>query len=381
MAESRSTGSTKFMISVKVIFFFCAFLFYIFACTFAIPIAYSVYLLINKFNPRNQKFVSIVGKLWFLTTQSLLAIIIGCNVHVVYNPKLLTMAHKKSICISNHTTYIDWLVIWGALFELGRSNLIFVAKEGIRSIFFLSLGIKMLSFILLSRKIEKDRSKIQDACKHLKDKSEYTLVLFPEGTFITTKTKENDISFLKEQKERRKNQDPDKPCTLPENITDVSKKVIFPRVKGFSLLLEELKTQVSHFTNCTLYVRSPNPSIYPSEYYTLKRIFSGECPKLSFLLIFDYLPISPEAKKDPKAWIYKIFNEKDKSLLKLDQLSDEQISNYHIHEKSIQKKYNSLRLHPNIPALIFIFLGASSFAVLFFYAIYHGLYKLIHLLV
>ncbi|KAI5184553.1 lysocardiolipin and lysophospholipid acyltransferase [Nematocida homosporus] len=364
---------------LKASFFFLSLVFYLVMCTTLIPLVFLYHEILTWFNFDMRKFKVHVGKLWLVITHSLIAIAVGGNAQVIYDKRIAEKKDAKSILLSNHITYLDWIFIWSALLQLKKQNIRFVAKEGIGSIFFLGMGMRMLNFILLSREMKKDAPKIKEACELLNQEKQFSLVIFPEGTFIDKGTKQKDFTFLDEQQKRRLEKDPNCPPSLPDCVSAVHKKVIFPRVKGFKLFIDELHTHLDCIINCTLYIKSLDPTKYPAEYYTPEEICKGHRQKMPITLILDYLPFEKGIETNSNTWLHQNFQARDKLLQDLDNLTEAQIFNYHRTHTPVNSSYETLFLRSDPYSTIFLSSGALLVLSLLLFTLYFAGTKLLSL--
>ncbi|KAI5180662.1 hypothetical protein NEOKW01_0946 [Nematocida sp. AWRm80] len=444
---------------VRMVYFLFIFVFYIFFCLTLIPVAYYTGRILRGLGKREDRYKRVVGSIWLNFTHSLICILVGENTYVIYNKDIV---NRKGNCmiLSNHSTYMDWIYLWSMLLAMKKENIMFIVKKGVGSVYFLKMGMEMLDFVTLDRNMEKDKQKLVNACDYLRRKDSFSLILFPEGTFIDKYTKQKDIEYLsinkhlregtlpttpklgtpetrpkakpskREAKERKTklptrtidsldttapgtplteqstlttpnyNYDPttgNHQTKIPPHIKKVFQNVIFPRVKGFSLLVDELNTSIDYIINCTIFIRRPdsihssplnspsinttrtdvldtsvNPlvsspttlrniqkissNIYPSEYYTAKRMISGQCSKMNTFIFCEYIPTIKEVSKDKQEWLYNVFMEKDALLTELNNQSNEQIKEY-IHQKTL-KHHQILQLKPTLRYTLLLLAGS-----------------------
>ncbi|KAH9385645.1 lysocardiolipin and lysophospholipid acyltransferase [Nematocida major] len=351
----------------RTLYFSFALTFYLLACIFVIPVVYTIYGLFRIMGFKMEKYKSMVGKLWLRVTESLLCILIGDNTYIVYKEMDSREKMANSLIISNHTSYVDWIYLWSLLLNSGRDGISFIAKEAVGAFYPLKLGMDMLNFVLLSRKMEEDKKRLKTACAALQERESFNLVIFPEGTFIDKDTKERDISFLKKELKNRellKNMPKEEAeqknihTTVPNHITTVFEKVIFPRVKGFKLLLDELKDSIKYIIDCTIYLNMHNKhAVYPSEHFTLYNILLGRCSRMQALIVCENIELTPEIIENPEKWMYARFEQKDKMLKNL---RDE---NSEINRKCAdykQQGYTIKRIHPSLSVTILLSAGSLA---------------------
>lgn len=346
----------------RTVFFVCAIYFYAVACLVCISVVYSIYVLFRKMGFKMEGYKIAVGTFWAKVTQSLLCILMGDNTTIVYKNEE-EKDTENSLSISNHSTYLDWIYLWAFHIARKRKNVSFVAKAGVKDILFISLGIKMLNFVLLSRNMEQDKELLEKACADLKKKKGYNLVLFPEGTFIDPNTKAKDHEFYDKEmkkKEAYRNADDSERRHLEQPkpwIREPSKNVIFPRTKGFKCLLDHLNESISWIKNFTIfYDVEGGEKIYPSEKINIKNLLLGKCSLSRVLIICDHIKVTPDIDiiKNPEQGIFDIFKKKDKQL---EEISEKRESFPEIVEEYRSKGYICERLHPSIPITTFLTTG------------------------
>lgn len=94
--------------------------------------------------------------------------------------------HESDIVIANHQTLLDWIYIWAFMLPLGREgSLKIILKKSVGSIPVYGLAVKLVNFILLARRWEQDRRRLEDRLNNLPCEGiPFSLLLFPEGTTI-----------------------------------------------------------------------------------------------------------------------------------------------------------------------------------------------------
>ncbi|OAG32682.1 hypothetical protein NEIG_00746 [Nematocida sp. ERTm5] len=381
----------------RTVYFTFSCLFYLIACIVVIPIVYGVYQGLSFLGINMEGFKAAVGKLWLLVTQSLLCILIGDNTYVLHEPITADQLINNTLIISNHTSYVDWIYIWSLLLKTGKEGISFIAKEAVGAFYPLKLGMNMLNFVLLSRKMEEDRKRLKKACSVLHESNCYNLVIFPEGTFIDEQTKKRDIEFMDKELRNRQLLKELSPkeieernihTTIPYDINNVFQEVIFPRVKGIKFLLDELKPTLKNILDCTIYLNMKGANTtYPSDHFTIKNIILGRCSRMQALIICENIKFTNKIAEDSSNWIYNRFKKKDEllKLLKLQRNDKDNIDEI-CHEYK-QKGYSLTRIYPSVKVTVFLSAGAllvifSHIYILYFLTgfIYRGVtdcYKII----
>eukprot|EP00045_Choanoeca_perplexa_P019399 m.2754 g.2754 ORF g.2754 m.2754 type:complete len:366 (+) comp4017_c0_seq1:121-1218(+) len=131
---------------------------------------------------------------------------------------------ESSVCLSNHISDIDWLLGWWIADKfkvLGGTKC--VLKKELSYLPILGWSWWFLEYTYISRDWTKDRDHLHRSLAKLKD---YPLrfweVLYAEGTRQTPEKKQRSIKFCQ------------------DNNLPVFKHVMYPRVKGYVVVMEEL---------------------------------------------------------------------------------------------------------------------------------------------
>ncbi|KAI5132533.1 lysocardiolipin and lysophospholipid acyltransferase [Nematocida ausubeli] len=364
-----STGTLRNITSLfRTVYFSFACLFYLVMCIVIIPAVYVTYRALSCIGINMEKFKAIVGKLWLQVTQSLLCILIGDNTYILYKPLPEDQMMGNTLIISNHTSYVDWIYLWSLLLKTGRESISFIAKEAVGAFYPLRLGIDMLNFVLLTRKMEDDQMRLKKACSVLHKSNNYNLVIFPEGTFIDQDTKKKDEIFLKKELENRgllKTLSPEEieekkiHTTIPHSLNKVFQEVIFPRVKGFKILVDELKPTLKNIMDCTIYLNMHGSDMmYPSDHFTLTNIILGRCSRIQALIICENIKFDAKIAENSSEWIYNRFAKKDELLKQLKMQRARKDNMHDICTEYKQKGYTIKRLHPSLSVTILLSAGS-----------------------
>lgn len=276
--------------------FFCAAAFYFIVCMILSPAAYLLYLVLTGTGLKMDRYRNFLGKVWFYSTAAIICRLIGENITVHYDPRIL--ADAKQVVISNHCTYLDWIFLWAMFIQFGKKNIIFVVKKDVMRLWFLRGGMKMLNFIFLERKMDVDGEVINRSANFVKSLKSYLLILFPEGTFIDKATKEKSDRFFETRSKHKK---------LPLVVKEPTQTVLLPRITGFKAFCGEMEGEIDGIIDCTIAV-TPKKG-HPADYYTIARIFRGS-QKPEVTIICNYHKYSHKQMMED-TWLYKRFMEKD----------------------------------------------------------------------
>lgn len=227
----------------------------------------------NRFAEKSQS-------LWTFIILLVIKLFLVEKIRLHYNPKILS--YKKSILISNHVNSIDWFMIWISLLVLKKKKVIYSAKK---SLFLFGKAITVLlhsdsDFVFLKRQLNYDYITLVDACDKMKKMKEYTTVLFPEGTLLCHK--KTPIVNIRRCSSRN---------------VKTTKNVIFPKTKGFEILIDQLKGELDGIINCTLRY---------SNYLSFVNFLKGK--RTTVDIYIDALDI-PNSNYD--SWLVDKFLEKD----------------------------------------------------------------------
>ena len=201
---------------------------YLTACSCLFPFIFICSSISNRFAEKSQS-------LWTFVILLVIKLFLAKKIRLHYNPKMLS--YKKSILISNHVNSIDWFMIWISLLILKKKKVIYSAKK---SLFLFGKIVKKLlhtssDFVFLKRQLNYDYITLVDACNKMKNMKEYTTVLFPEGTLMCHK--KTPLVNIRRCSSRN---------------VKTTKNVIFPKTRGFEILIEQLRGELDGIINCTL---------------------------------------------------------------------------------------------------------------------------------
>ncbi|KAM0686738.1 hypothetical protein COBT_002033 [Conglomerata obtusa] len=183
---------------------------------------------------------------------------------------------ENVILISNHIGAIDFMAINEISKRKGMlKHAKYMIKESIKYVPILGY-IQFLGFVMLKRNYEKDVSEIKTWLNYFKNNNvPVWFVIYPEGTRFTQQKKIQSHDFCEKN-----------------NLIKLD-NVLYPRSKGFSLAVNELREYVKHIVDVTVYYENKSRNDVPT--------------LLSFLFTM------PKGKVYIKAKVYKIDEIKDSS--------------------------------------------------------------------
>lgn len=246
---------------------------YVVVCGCLFPFIFIGSSISNRFAEKSQS-------LWTFVILLFIKLFIVEKIRLHYNPKILS--YKKSIFISNHVNNIDWFMIWISLLVMKKKKVIYSAKN---SLFLFGTAVKRLlhtksDFVFLKRQLNYDYITLVDACNKMKNMKEYTTVLFPEGTLLCHK--KTPLVNIRRCSSRN---------------VKTTQNVIFPKTKGFEILIECLKGELNGIMNCTLKY---------SNFISFVNFVKGK--RITVDIFIDALEV-PESNYD--SWLVNKFLEKD----------------------------------------------------------------------
>ncbi|OIR59146.1 MAG: 1-acylglycerol-3-phosphate acyltransferase [Amphiamblys sp. WSBS2006] len=93
------------------------------------------------------------------------------------------------VVISNHQLQTDWIYLYRVFLWLGREETVkIVAKQALRRIPVIGLGMRMFGFVFLERDWRAEKDKYTRRIEELAEKEDFSLLIFPEGTIRTADT-------------------------------------------------------------------------------------------------------------------------------------------------------------------------------------------------
>lgn len=250
----------------------------------------------------------------------------------------------NAVWISNHQIYTDWLYLWFILYTGRFSESVYIVlKDALRKIPVLGPGMTTFGFLFLLRKWETDKvtltnrlleidadarglgpasgvtcvassnTKLPGIRQWPEGKSNpnkispYQVIIFPEGTVISPRTRERSGKFS---------------ADLP-----TLKHVLLPRVRGLFLMLRLLRNTVEVVYDVATAYTGLTADDYGEEVFTLKAFYlKGYGPPVVHHHIrgfnmrdiplgddesVDVDDVAAEDLKKFEEWLYKVWYEKD----------------------------------------------------------------------
>lgn len=216
----------------------------------------------------------------------------------LYNYKAI---NKKSIIISNHQLYTDWLYLWCLLYKLNinHDKLIIILKNSLKHIPILGWGMQFFNFIFLKRNWSKDETTLNNQLGSISDDN-FTLLLFPEGTTLSNESRPRSIRY-----------------TEKIGVKDFD-YLLYPRVTGLLASIRALKhNNLVDIIDTTIAYPNIPKDIYGQDYYSLKSIFfNNNFPDIIHMHMNSYsledIPIDND--ENFTKWLLSRWQEKEKRL-------------------------------------------------------------------
>jgi len=115
-------------------------------------------------------------------------------IYVRYNSDVLR--NKRTIVMSNHCSDYDWLFLLVLLHDMGMyENHKIILKRSVGKIPLLGYILKRFGYIFLNRSKDKDLKIIKKAIDNVVKEKEFSVVIYPEGTYLSTEALEKSKSF------------------------------------------------------------------------------------------------------------------------------------------------------------------------------------------
>lgn len=290
-----------------------------------------------------------------------LSVVSPIKISVTYDPELLPESNSfksmtdgiisnclspNSIMISNHQIYTDWYYLWFICYSARLADNVFIILKDMSKVPILGTGMKNFNFLFLSRKWQNDKiiltnqlleidanargSGPASGIKHVASANvangiedirfwpqnkisdeiyPYEIILYPEGTVPSKRTKAKSQKFCLENNLPRLNH------------------VLLPRVRGLFLSLRKLRNTIEVVYDITTGYSGLNAGDCGEDIFTLKGTFIfGTGPKQANFHIrsfkiseiplgeetLDIDDVKEEDLKNFEDWLFKIWYEKDR---------------------------------------------------------------------
>lgn len=227
---------------------------------------------------------------------------------------LKTALSPRSIVISNHQLYSDWVYIWWLAYTSNLSDAVkILLKDSLKQVPVFGWGMQHFEFIFLKRKWAEDEATI---ARHMSDLSQEPdlpamVVLFPEGTTMSTG------GFSRNHAYAEKN-----------GIKEFD-HLLLPRTRGLQAILKG--GCLPYIYDLTFFYAGIPEGTYGEEYYTLGRTYAGgqSPPEIKIhVRRFATKDIPYENDAELAEWMNKVWLEKDQTFkaLQTDTISGEPIT-------------------------------------------------------
>lgn len=174
----------------------------------------------------------------------------------------------RSIWISNHQVYTDWLYLWILSYFCGlESSIYIILKDSLKWVPIVGLAMQLFDFIFLARSWIKDQRTLSTHLSKLArlshfDKMPLTLVIFPEGTLVSKDTRPQSKKYADKV-----------------GLEDC-RNVLLPRSTGLLYCARTLKKEIDDLMLMDATIGYPGipPAGYGQSYYTLRSIYMQGVP-------------------------------------------------------------------------------------------------------
>lgn len=245
--------------------------------------------------------------------------------------KIASHLKRRSIIIANHQIYTDWVFLWWLTSTADLAgNIFIILKKSLESLPIFGYGMKNFRFIFVSRKWAQDKITLHNGLgtidansrgvgplagqsplrvdpngeifwdTNIFDESKvcwpYSLILFPEGTNLSSKTRQKSAAFA-------------------EKISrQPFENVLLPHITGLRFALLALRPSLEVVYDVTIGYSGVKKEEYGELIYRLPNIFlKGKSPKLVDMHIraFNVADIPMDDEDEFMDWLYKVWKEKD----------------------------------------------------------------------
>lgn len=250
---------------------------------------------------------------------------------------LKSQLDPRSIFISNHQLYSDWVYLWWLAYTSNLSEAIkIVLKYSLKWVPIFGWGMQHFEFLFLKRKWAEDEVTIAKQMATLTEDSwlPVFLIIFPEGTTMSTGGFSRNHAYAE------------------KNGIKEFKNLLLPRIRGLQAVLKG--GCLPYLYDLTIYYSGIPEGTYGEEYYTLGRTYAGgQSPPDIRIHIRRFATKDIPYEDDEKLgeWLNRVWQEKDAIF---DQLKDATISGEPLETKA---HLNSLWevLEPfNIPLMLVV---------------------------
>lgn len=214
------------------------------------------------------------------------------------NGSIETIAFPSRIAVmSNHQIYADWIYIWCiAHLANAHGSMKIILKDSLKKVPVAGWAMRMLDFIFLKRKLAEDQAIMVNNLERAKKTNiPMWLLLFPEGTVISHKTRK----ISKDYAEKMGYNDP--------------KYVLLPRSTGLRICTNTLDDSVKYLYDFTVGYSGLKIGDVPEDVYTLRGILLfGHYPEKVHVHMRRFLIAEiPKGEEEYAAWLRDRWTEKD----------------------------------------------------------------------
>ncbi|KAF7697652.1 Lysocardiolipin acyltransferase 1 [Cucumispora dikerogammari] len=315
------------LINICIGFFLYIIMFLMLAVPFLL-----IYLLTIFSVTLKKNLVSNIKRLWVQITFYFFSFVFPNNINMAYDKKIFDK--KKVIIICNHISNFDWIIVMRILYEFDLyDDCYFIMKESLSKIFFIGFCMKIFGFIFLKRNWAEDKKILKKQVGLIKQ-NDFSIVIFPEGTFLDEGSRERMQTFIK---------------TKSVNFNPTY--TLYPKVNGFNTIYDMTADILDSIIDITIVAKPFHPN--PGTEYTLNTVLFEKQYKMKWsILINVYKAAGP-------GFIIDRFREKN---LFIAQFSLTTHAALDVFKKEIeaqtQKEYSfkSMRMLPDRLRLVFIIL-------------------------
>lgn len=173
------------------------------------------------------------------------------QIQLMKDGRLKLQFPERLVLVSNHQVYTDWIYLWWLSYtNMMHGRLFIILKESLKYMPVLGQGMSFYGFIFMARKWLSDKPRLQHRLEKLKTKHEGSqsdspafdpmwLLIFPEGTNLSSNTKRRTDEYGRKQ-------------GLPR-----TKHSLIPRSTGLFFCLQQLRGTVDWVYDCTVSYEGP----------------------------------------------------------------------------------------------------------------------------
>lgn len=217
------------------------------------------------------------------------------------NGHLETLFGDRTVLISNHQLYSDWVFLWWIAYTAKvHGNIFIMLKNSLRKLPLLGWGMQNYRFLFLSRSWAQDEKVLTEGLSRINKDSNWPawLILFPEGTTISKNGVNKSTQYAAKQ---------NPPLLNPQNV-------LLPRSRGLRFSLEKLHETVEYIHDATIYYEGVPENEYGEVHFSLTQMYvHGVFPQGIQMYWRRYkiadIPWQDEALFEK--WIYDRWYEKD----------------------------------------------------------------------